>query len=63
MTPAPPRPACCICDPVLCDTVPDGEHCMERSCGSCLHGCPAPDGECCNTDPDQLDALKGVFIQ
>jgi len=31
----------CRCDPVLCENaVPDGSHCEEQSCGSCLHGCP-----------------------
>jgi len=46
-----PRPACCICNPDLCTADDDGEHCNDQSCGSCLHGCPAPDGQCCNTDP------------
>ncbi|MGI5161429.1 helix-turn-helix domain-containing protein [Microbispora sp. CA-102843] len=41
------RPRCCVCDPWWCRTDESGEHCAERSCGRCLHGCPAPDGECC----------------
>ncbi|MEU4779231.1 hypothetical protein [Micromonospora sp. NPDC023633] len=41
---------CCICDPHLCATDDTGEHCNDRSCGFCLHGCPAPDGECCNAE-------------
>ncbi|MBP2704453.1 helix-turn-helix transcriptional regulator [Microbispora sp. RL4-1S] len=41
------RPRCCSCDPFWCRTDESGEHCATRSCGRCLHGCPAPDGECC----------------
>ncbi|MEU8278193.1 helix-turn-helix domain-containing protein [Microbispora bryophytorum] len=41
------RPRCCRCDPFWCRTDESGEHCATRSCGRCLHGCPAPDGECC----------------
>ncbi|MDI5936965.1 MULTISPECIES: hypothetical protein [unclassified Micromonospora] len=40
-------PACCICDPEACAADDTGEHCAEQSCGACLHGCPAPDGQCC----------------
>ena len=30
----------CRCDPVLCENaVPEGDHCADQSCGSCLHGC------------------------
>lgn len=43
------RPRCCTCDPFWCRTDESGEHCATRSCGRCLHGCPAPDGECCET--------------
>ncbi|MEV7805050.1 helix-turn-helix transcriptional regulator [Microbispora sp. NPDC088329] len=41
------RPRCCRCDPFWCRTDESGEHCAERSCGRCLHGCPAPDGVTC----------------
>lgn len=35
----------CRCDPVLCENaVPDGDHCQEQSCGSCLNGCPVEGG-------------------
>lgn len=35
----------CVCDPVLCENAtPEGDHCEERSCGSCLHGCPVEGG-------------------
>lgn len=48
-----PIPACCICDPAVCAADDTGEHCEIRSCGSCLHGCPAPIGECCDAGADQ----------
>ncbi|MER7272056.1 hypothetical protein ABT344_27575 [Micromonospora carbonacea] len=40
-------PECCICDPVACAADDTGEYCIEQSCGACLHGCPAPEGQCC----------------
>ncbi|WP_405101488.1 hypothetical protein [Micromonospora sp. NBC_01412] len=46
------RAGCCICDPVACADDDTGEHCNDRSCGSCLHGCPAPHGHCCTAPTD-----------
>lgn len=36
------QPTCvaCVCDPLLCGSDDTGQHCADRSCGSCLHGCP-----------------------
>ncbi|MEO3781552.1 hypothetical protein ABGB16_33200 [Micromonospora sp. B11E3] len=53
----PPPPACCICDPQECAADDTGEHCITRSCGSCLHGCPAPDDQCC-TAPQQREVTR-----
>lgn len=39
-------PGCC-CDPVLCESDDTGEHCADRSCGTCLHGCPLDGCEAC----------------
>ncbi|MGI5245062.1 hypothetical protein [Dactylosporangium sp. CA-139066] len=33
----------CVCDPELCETDDTGEHCVDRACGPCLHGCPLDD--------------------
>ncbi|WDZ87221.1 hypothetical protein [Micromonospora cathayae] len=46
------RPGCCICDPATCLADDSGDHCIERSCGVCLHGCPAPVDEPCCLDGD-----------
>ncbi|MFC3504842.1 hypothetical protein ACFOOK_28275 [Micromonospora krabiensis] len=46
------RPACCICDPARCAADDTGEYCNDKSCGSCLHGCPAPAGECCDASAE-----------
>lgn len=45
-----PRPACCTCDPAACDTDESGDSCL--NCASCMNGCPAEDGECCNQDAE-----------
>ena len=42
-----PPPPCCRCDAVKCRQDDSGDHCIEQSCGVCLHGCPASDGEPC----------------
>lgn len=39
----------CTCDPTLCETDDTGQHCADRSCGSCLHGCPDDDPNGCDT--------------
>ncbi|GIH70300.1 hypothetical protein [Sphaerimonospora thailandensis] len=39
------RPRCCRCDPWWCEK--DEEHCATQACPRCMHGCPAPEGECC----------------
>jgi hypothetical protein len=41
---------CCTCDPDLCESDDTGEHCEIRSCGACLHGCPAAAGQPCCLD-------------
>lgn len=46
-TTAEDRPGCCICDPATCLADDSGDHCAARSCGVCLHGCPADDQPCC----------------
>lgn len=46
-----PSPACCRCDPALCETDDTGDHCATAGCAYCLNGCPAPDGiTCCKGD-------------
>lgn len=30
----------CRCDALLCEADYTGLHCVDQSCGSCLHGCP-----------------------
>lgn len=44
------RPACCTCDTAACLADDTGEHCQDRGCGTCLHGCPAPAGQRCCLD-------------
>lgn len=47
------RPTCCTCDPTICAADDTGDHCAERSCGVCLHGCPAIDTPCCQDGAGQ----------
>ncbi|TDC35668.1 hypothetical protein E1211_15290 [Micromonospora sp. 15K316] len=56
------QPSCCICDPEQCAADDTGQHCADRSCGVCLHGCPAPDGEpCCQDGPSTVTVeLPGI---
>lgn len=42
-----PRPECCRCVAVDCETDESGDHCIERGCAYCLNGCPATDRPCC----------------
>lgn len=44
------RPACCRCDPSVCETDESGEHCMTVGCALCLNGCPATDRPCCKEE-------------
>jgi hypothetical protein len=30
----------CVCHPMTCAADDTGQHCHDRSCGPCLHGCP-----------------------
>jgi hypothetical protein len=41
----------CICDPITCTADDSGGHCQDRSCGSCLHGCPTDE---CNPAGESL---------
>ncbi|MGP4092982.1 hypothetical protein [Nonomuraea sp. KM90] len=47
-----PRPDCCRCFAVDCETDESGDHCIERGCAYCLNGCPATDRPCCREVAD-----------
>lgn len=42
-----PRCPECRCDPMTCELDPIGAHCEDRSCPTCLHGCPLDDCSAC----------------
>lgn len=55
---------CCICDATVCAADESGDHCIDRSCAYCLHGCPAGERPCCLVPSDDLDArLNALLIE
>ena len=56
-------PACCRCDPALCETDDTGDHCTTSGCAYCLEGCPAPDKTpCCQNGSSATLAVKEAHV-